>query len=121
SASTTRSRGRLGAEIDRDLAASEIIGMVGRHEDPGLGPAVDGRPEALDRLAVERAGGLVEDEQPRVAEEGTSQPDLLEHATRAAVEPLGGDVRDLELLLERAHLLGSLPPIAMTQRGEEGQ
>ena len=47
--------------------------------------------------------------------------DLLEHPGRAAVEPLLGDVRDLELLLERAHLLDRAAAAWMAELGEEEQ
>jgi hypothetical protein len=82
---------------------------------------VERGPQARDRAFVERARGLVEDQEARGAEKRAREPNLLEHSSRAGVEPLLRDVPDLELVLEGANILECRGPAGMPELREEEQ
>ena len=52
------------------------------HPRPPGPDVVDERPELLPREGVDAGGGLVEDEQVGVVDQGRAEPDLLFHASR---------------------------------------
>jgi hypothetical protein len=64
-------------------------------------PRPQERAEPADAARVEPVGRLVEDQEPRVAEEGRGQAEALAHAQRVAADPAAGglgepdDVEDL--------------------------
>src|SRR3954467_11182800 len=82
-------------EAQRALAARRVVVVVGGDQDRRLGPALERCPHPGDRLVVQRAGRLVEQEGPRVAEQRAGEGELLEHPGRAAVAALGEDGADL--------------------------
>src|SRR4051812_31650858 len=72
-------------EAQRALAARGVVVVMGGDEDGRLGPALERSPDPPDRIVVQRAGRLVEQQDPRVAEQRPGERELLEHPGRAAV------------------------------------
>jgi len=85
------------------MTALNVVVDMGGDEKGNARAALDGGPQSLTGRVVQGLGRLVENEKGRVAEQGAGDAELLNHAGRAAVDPLGDDVIELELLLERAH------------------
>ena len=101
------------------MASRDVGVVVGRNDERQLGTAVEGGPESLHGVLVERSCRLVEEEQLRVADERAGQGELLDHPGRAAVDALGGDFGQLELLDERIHCRRGPSAAGMTNAGEE--
>src|ERR687898_3196669 len=121
SATMARSRGSLGVKVDLVVAVREVIFSVRGDQDGELRSPVDCVPQPADRVSVEGSGGLVEQQQLRVAEERAGERDLLEHPAGAPVHPVARDVGDLQLVLDRSHLAGRRAPGGVTQARVEEQ
>src|SRR3954454_7325946 len=76
-------------EAQRAMAARRVVVVVGGDQDGRLRPALERSPDPGNRPVVQRAGGLVEQQDPRVAEQRAGERQLLEHPGRAAVAALG--------------------------------
>ena len=120
SARTTRPRGTLGLELEAARAAGEVVVTVGGEEEGEVGTAVERPPEALAGIRVERAGGLVEHERGRLADErGRSRaaaPSRSSNSRRA-----GRRTRRARALDETVRRLSRLTLVLEPQPAEEVQ
>ena len=79
-------------ESEVALTALDVLVAVGGDDQRQRRPARERRPQTLDRGLVERAGRLVEQQQPRLAQQRASERELLHHPGRAAIDARGGDL-----------------------------
>src|SRR3954469_5009938 len=97
-ADTTRGRGGLIAKLERTATVRGVVGSVAGQDQGEMGAGGGRPPEAADRLAVERAGRLVEEQQLGRSQQRSRERDLLHHAGGAGVQAAGCDLRGLELV-----------------------
>src|SRR5512133_487429 len=74
---------------------------MGRDDQCRPSPPVERAPEPTDGVLVERTGGLIEQEECRLADQGSREGELLDHSRGAAVDPFACDLADLELFDDR--------------------
>ena len=64
---------------------------------------LDRGPEPLNGVIVQGPRRLVQHKEPRLADKGPSERQLLDHAARVAVDSLAGEIRDVQLVDEVRH------------------
>src|SRR5690606_18434859 len=100
-------RGDAPAMDDHDVRADDLdlLEDVGREEDRALlTDRSEHFSEVSDLLGVEADGGLVEDEDLRLAEERIGEPDSLAIAAREGADDAAANVRDVGCLEARVDL-----------------
>src|SRR6476646_6110338 len=121
SARTTPVRGALAAEVQVAATARRVLGSVAGDQGGDARAAAQAGPQPLDRLLVERARRLVEQQDLGAAEQRAGEGHLLDHARRAGVQAPTRDLLQLELLDEGLHLLQRRTGRAVAQTGEDPQ
>lgn len=92
-----------------------------RDDQGGPPPPVERTPKPGDGVLVERTRGLIQEEECRLADQSSSESELLNHSGGAAVDTFPCDPADLELLDDRVDRgRGALLP-GIAEPGEENE
>src|SRR4051795_9415406 len=114
-----RQRGALGGESDAGVTTVHVLLEMCRDDHARLLPPLERLPEPTPRVHIERAGGLVQEDELWISEESASEGNLLDHARRGAVDSLAGDHTEIQLLLDCGDRPSRLAAVVVAQPGEE--
>ena len=105
---------------DRDAIAQFLhLGQLvagEQHRDPFAGEAADQQAHVAHAGRVQAGRGLVEDQQPRAAQQRRGDAQALAHAVRVAADAVRRARRQLDDL---QHLVDALARAAAVERGEQ--
>jgi hypothetical protein len=101
------------------MAAFNVLLVVGGDEKRGPRAPVERGPEPVECLVIEGAGRLVKEKQGRIAEQSAREGELLDHPGRAAIDSLGEDALELELLGQARDVAARLPGAVPADTREE--
>src|SRR3989442_11967794 len=88
----------LEGKVEALIASGEVGVAVGREDERCPRPPVERPPEPADGVLVERTGGLIEKEEWRLADQGSSQGAPPNHAGGAPIDTVACHLAGLDVL-----------------------